>query len=91
MPGIDRELDVFARWPRTIENWQFYPRESKAPRAASIEVRLRRPMYAGVPTGLPWVCVNSDSEALTEIRMYFGGILGTIILIALIVWVVRRV
>jgi nitrate reductase gamma subunit len=28
---------------------------------------------------------------LTEIRMYIGGILGTIIIIALIVWFVRRV
>jgi hypothetical protein len=27
----------------------------------------------------------------TENRMYIGGILGTIIVIALIVWVVRRV
>jgi nitrate reductase gamma subunit len=37
------------------------------------------------------MCVNRNSEALTEIHMYIGGILGTVILIALIVWVVRRV
>jgi hypothetical protein len=43
------------------------------------------------PDRLASVCVNSHSEALMEIRMYIGGILGTIILIALIVWVVRRV
>jgi nitrate reductase gamma subunit len=36
------------------------------------------------------MCVSRNSEALTKIRMYIGGILGTIILIALIVWVVRR-
>jgi nitrate reductase gamma subunit len=37
------------------------------------------------------MCVHRDAESLTEIRMYIGGILGTIIIIALIVRVVRRV
>lgn len=36
-------------------------------------------------------CWNSDLDLKTEIIMYIGGgILGTILLVALIVWVIRR-
>ena len=46
-------------------------------------------MCANAPTGL--FASALMSETLMEIRMYIGGVLGTIILIALIVWFVRRV
>jgi hypothetical protein len=50
------------------------------------------PMCAGVQTEPFGLCSNEDSNQRTEKLMYFGGgILGTIIIIALIVYFVRRV
>jgi hypothetical protein len=43
------------------------------------------------PDKLTWSCFNSDSIILAEIPMYIGGILGTILVIALILFVVRRI
>jgi hypothetical protein len=49
------------------------------------------PMYAGVQTESFRLCSNQDSNQRTEKLMYFGGgILGTILIIALIVYFVRR-
>jgi nitrate reductase gamma subunit len=49
------------------------------------------PMCAGVQTKSFSLCSNQDSNQPTENLMYFGGILGTILIIALIVYFVRRV
>jgi nitrate reductase gamma subunit len=43
------------------------------------------------PDESTWVWFNNESVVLTELCIYIGGILGTIILIALIIWFVRRV
>jgi hypothetical protein len=49
-------------------------------------------MCAGVQTKAFGLCSTQDLNQLTEIVMYIGGgILGTILLIALIVYFVRRV
>jgi len=53
--------------------------------------RLTRAMYAGVPTGGPDPCSNLRAAISPENSMYFGGgLLGTILIIALIVYLVRR-
>ena len=50
------------------------------------------PMCAGVQTKSFDLCSTQDSNQRTEKLMYFGGgILGTIIIIALIIYFVRRV
>jgi hypothetical protein len=49
------------------------------------------PMYGNVQTAPPSSCCNGSVREPTEINMYIGGILGTILLIALIVYLLRRV
>jgi nitrate reductase gamma subunit len=43
------------------------------------------------PDKLTCSCFNNDSIILAEIPMYIGGILGTILVIALILFLVRRI
>lgn len=48
-------------------------------------------MCGSVLTRRTAVCFNEGLHSLTEIHMYIGGgILGTILIIALILYVVRR-
>jgi hypothetical protein len=59
------------------------------PRPDSLMIDL---MYAGVQTKSFGLCSNRCSNQRTEKLMYFGGgILGTILIIALIIYFVRRV
>jgi hypothetical protein len=54
-------------------------------------ISFRQPYVRQRPDGPALTCCNGDSGPTKEIHMYVGGILGTIIIIALIVWFVRRV
>lgn len=48
-------------------------------------------MCGSVPTRRATACFNGDLNQPTEIHMYIGtGILGTILIIALIVYLLRR-
>lgn len=50
-----------------------------------------RAMCGSVLTRRATACFNADLDKLTEIHMYIGGgILGTILIIALIVYLLRR-
>jgi hypothetical protein len=47
-------------------------------------------MFGSAQTDRFRACSNDESYDLKEINMYIGGALGTILLICLIVWVLRR-
>lgn len=48
-------------------------------------------MCGSVLTRRATACFNADLDKLTEIHMYIGGgLLGTILIIALIVYLLRR-
>jgi hypothetical protein len=49
-------------------------------------------MFGSEPTRWLLQCSNDGSYDSTEIRMYIGGgIIGTILVVLIIVWLVRRV
>ena len=47
-------------------------------------------MYGSVQTELPLSCLNAGVQGVKENDVYIGGILGTILVIALIVYLLRR-
>ena len=66
-------------------------RERRASRRRSQDIDRTRAMCGSVPTRRATACFNGDLNQPTEIHMYIGsGILGTILIIALIVYLLRR-
>jgi len=62
---------------------------SKAPYAVDVNVASGG-VCGSAPTGNPPHALLSLRTLLTESHMYLGGLLGTILVIALVVFVLRR-
>ena len=90
-PGLSHSLPEFSVRYRTRSTKQ--ARAGRTSHAASW-VSVAGDACGSAPTGTPRRALMSRLSrrtCLTESHMYLGGILGTILLIALIVFVLRRV